>query len=94
MSKLHKLSELERLEAAKILAERHGRTRMDEVYENGETLLSRAAGCESCLELLGLLIAAGANVNHVGNNGTPPLYHACTAFNTEGARLLARQGRM
>ena len=54
----------ERREAVKTLAERHGITRVDEVYEDGETLLSRAAGCESCLELLQLLIAAGADVNH------------------------------
>lgn len=51
----------ERREALKILAERHGITRVDEVYEDGETLLSRAAGCVSCLELLRLLIAAGAD---------------------------------
>lgn len=49
----------ERREAVKILAERHGITRVDEVYEDGETLLSRAAGRESCMDLLRLLIAAG-----------------------------------
>lgn len=49
---------MERREAVKILAERHGITGVDEVYEDGETLLSRAAGCESCLDLLRLLIAA------------------------------------
>lgn len=45
MSKLFKPSEQDRQEAVKILAERHGITRVDEVYEDGETLLSRAAGC-------------------------------------------------
>ena len=34
----------ERREAVKILAESHGITRVDEVHEDGETLLSRAAG--------------------------------------------------
>ena len=34
----------DRREAVKILAERHDITRVDEVYEDGETLLSRAAG--------------------------------------------------
>ena len=82
----------ERREAVKILAERHGITKVDEVYEDGETLLSRAAGCESCLELLRLLIAAGADVNHAGNDGATPLYHACTAFNTDGVRLLVEGG--
>lgn len=37
-------TDTERQEAVKILAERHGITRVDEVYEDGETLLSRAAG--------------------------------------------------
>ena len=35
---------MERREAVKILAERHGITRVDEGYEDGETLLSRKAG--------------------------------------------------
>lgn len=35
---------MERREAVKILAERHGITRVDEVYEDGETLLSRTRG--------------------------------------------------
>ena len=82
----------DRREAVKILAERHGITRVDEVYEDGETLLSRAAGGESCLDLLRLLIVAGADVNHAGNDGATPLYRACTAFNTEGARLLVEAG--
>lgn len=73
MSKLFKPSEQDRQEAVKILAERHGITRVDEVYEDGETVLSRAAGCESCLELLRLLIAAGADVNHADNDGATPL---------------------
>ena len=34
----------ERQEAVKILAERHGITNVDEVYEDGEILLSRKAG--------------------------------------------------
>ena len=34
----------DRREAVKILAEKHGITRVDEVYEDGETLLSRKAG--------------------------------------------------
>ena len=34
----------ERHEAIKILAERHGITNVDAVYEDGETLLSRKAG--------------------------------------------------
>lgn len=64
---------MERREAVKILAERHGITNVDAVYEEGETLLSRAAECESCLDLLRLLIAAGADVNHADNDGaTPP----------------------
>lgn len=46
MSKPHQSSEMGRREAVKILAEQHGITRVDEVYEDGETLLSRAAGCE------------------------------------------------
>lgn len=46
MGKYRKTCELQRQEAVKILAERHGITRVDEVYEDGETLLSRAAGCE------------------------------------------------
>ena len=82
----------ERLKAVKTLAERHGITRVDEVYEDGETLLSRAAGCEACLDLLRLLIAAGADVNHADADGCTPLYRACTAFNTEGARLLVEGG--
>lgn len=45
MSKTHQSSEMGRLKAVKILAERHGITRVDDVYEDGETLLSRAAGC-------------------------------------------------
>ena len=45
MSKPHQSSEMGRREAVKILAERHGITREDEVYEDGETMLSRAAGC-------------------------------------------------
>ena len=64
----------ERQEAVKILAERHGITRVDEEYEDGETLLSRAAGCESCLDLLRLLIAAGADVDHADADGCTPLY--------------------
>lgn len=92
MSKPHRSSERERHEAVKILAERHGITRVDEVYEDGETLLSRAAGCESCLELLRLLLAAGADVNHADADGCTPLYRACTAFNTDGARLLVEGG--
>lgn len=58
----------------------------------GKTLLSRAAGCESCLDLLRLLIAAGADVNHADADGCTPLYHACTAFNREGAKLLVEGG--
>lgn len=85
-------TDMERQEAVKILAERHGIARVDEVYEDGETLLSRAAGCESCLDLLRLLIAAGADVNHTDADGCTPLYRACTAFNTEGARLLVEGG--
>lgn len=92
MGKYRKTCELQRQEAVKILAERHGITRVDEVYEDGETLLSRAAGYVSCLDLLRLLIAAGADVNHDGNDGCTPLYRACTAFNTEGARLLVEGG--
>lgn len=64
MSKPRKSSGQERPEAVKTLAERHGITKVDEEYEDGETLLSRAAACESCLDLLQLLIAAGADVNH------------------------------
>lgn len=82
----------ERREAVKILAERHGITNVDELYEDGETLLSRAAGCESCLDLLQLLIAAGADVNHTGSDGATPLYRACTAFYTDGARVLVESG--
>ena len=44
MSKPHRSSERERHEAFKTLAEKYGITRVDEVYEDGETLLSRAAG--------------------------------------------------
>lgn len=87
-----KPNEEERREAVKILAEGHGITRVDEVYEDGEALLSRAAGCESCLELLRLLLAAGADVNHAAHDGATPLYHACTTFNTDGARLLVEGG--
>ena len=92
MSKPHESSEQERQEAIQNLAKMHGITKMDEVYEDGETLLSRAAGCVSCLDLLRLLIAAGADVNHADNDGATPLYHACTAFNREGARLLVEGG--
>ncbi len=92
MSKLHKSSEMERWEAVKTLAERHGISKVDEVHEDGETLLLRAAGCESCLELMRLLIAAGADVNHADADGCTPLYRACTAFNRDGARLLAEAG--
>ena len=37
-------TDTERHEAVEILAERHGITGVDEVYEDGEPLLSRAAG--------------------------------------------------
>lgn len=92
MSKPHRSSERERHEAFKTLAEKYGITRVDEVYEDGETLLSHAAGCESCLDLLRLLIAAGTDVNHADVDGCTPLYRACTAFNTDGARLLVEGG--
>ena len=39
-----KPNEEKRREAVNILAERHGITKVDEVYEDGETLLSRKAG--------------------------------------------------
>lgn len=45
------LTDKERREAVKILAESHGITRVDEVYEDGETLLSRAAGCAGAFRL-------------------------------------------
>lgn len=92
MGKYRKTCELQRQEAVKTLAERHGITKVDEEYEDGETLLSRAAACESCLDLLQLLIAAGADVNHADADGCTPLYRACTAFNTDGARLLVEGG--
>lgn len=44
MGKYRKTCELQRQEAVKTLAERHGITKVDEEYEDGETLLSRAAG--------------------------------------------------
>ena len=37
-------TDMERREAVKILAERHGITNVDEAYEDGEILLSRTRG--------------------------------------------------
>ena len=52
MNGMSRPTDRERREAVKILAERHGITKVDEAYEDGETLLSRAAGCVSCLDML------------------------------------------
>lgn len=41
MGGMGRSADTERREALKILAERHGITRVDEVYEDGETLLAR-----------------------------------------------------
>ena len=92
MSEPFKLSEQECREAVKILAERNGITRVDEVYEDGETLMSRAAGCESYLDLLRLLIAAGADANAVDAQGCTALDTAEAAGSGVCARLLRQAG--
>lgn len=43
MGKYRKTCELQRQEAVKTLAERNGITRVDEVYEDGETLIPDVA---------------------------------------------------
>lgn len=52
---------------------------------NQETALHRAAGCDEALPVMAALLAHGANVHAVDNNGWTPLFYATTA---EAVRFL------
>lgn len=92
MSEPHKPTEQERQDAIKILAEKYHITNLNKVNRDGETPLMSAAWDEENLDVMRLLITAGADVNMVDELGESALSTACNEGNTEAAKLLVGAG--
>lgn len=92
MSEPHKLTEQERQDAIKTLAEKYHITDLNAVNQDGETPLMSAAWDEENLEQMRLLITAGADVNLVDELGESALSTACNECNTDAAKLLVEAG--
>ena len=82
----------ERQDAIKILAEKYHITNLNKVNRDGETPLMSAAWDEENLDVMRLLITAGADVNMVDELGESALSTACNEGNTEAAKLLVGAG--
>lgn len=92
MSEPHKPTGQERQDAIKILAEKYHITNLNKVNRDGETPLMSAAWDEENLDVMRLLITAGADVNLVDESGESALSTACNEGNTEAAKLLVEAG--
>lgn len=59
--------------------------------ENGNTPLHHAA-YHGCIEIMGALLANGADKDVIGNNNWTPLYIACTNAKSDAALFLLNKG--
>lgn len=88
----HKPTQEERQAAIKTLAEKYHITDLNKPDEMGETPLMEAASDESRLEVLQLLITAGADVNATSEEGVTAVACASEGFNPRGVELLVAAG--
>ncbi|KAG2459827.1 TANC1 protein, partial [Polypterus senegalus] len=69
-------------------------TNINTVYEGGNSVLHLAALKSDLIEMLVILLKAGAEVNKCNNERHTPLFYAVQISNLHGADLLLRNGRL